>query len=61
MKRTFFEIKTNRLKRTFETNFFRHNIVLKFHENPSQNEEVMVILLSVHATIYTCHVNWPCS
>ena len=27
------------------------SIVFKFHENPSQNEEVVVILMSAHATM----------
>ena len=33
---------------------FRHNlmcIVQKFHENLSRNEEIMVILMRVHATM----------
>ena len=36
-------------EKTFETKAFRHRLMsIVFHENSSRNEEVMVILLSVH-------------
>ena len=51
---TCFEVKVNKLngKKTFEKEICRHSlkcIVLKFHKNRSRNEEVMFLLLSVHA------------